>query len=265
MKIDDAKGLVDEYYEWLKAETAIAVLPQSNWLAVSTPFIGRFNDTISFYMQQTGEQITISDDGDTLNNIFASGGNITRGKLKSIIERIKAAYGIGIRHNEIHIKVNRNELVRAKHRFISALIELNDIEIDKGKVKTDFHQEVDDFLYDSFPSLTYTPYFTVRGESGLEYTYDFQCIERDKEELFIKTFNRAGKNLITPFLYSYLKLRDYRPNQNRNLPVRALAILNDTNRIDSTVLSSIENDGADYLNWSLRHEPSYKEKLRPVG
>lgn len=265
MNVELVKNLVCDYYDWLKAETEVLSVPEQNWFAISTPFEGRFNDTIGLYIKKEGDRVYFSDDGETLGNIIACGGNVKSGKIKTIIERTKLAYGIDITDNEIHIEVPNYQALKAKHRFISALIELNDIEIEQGSVKPDFHNEISNYLYYAFPELNYTPFVTIKGETGLEYTYNFQCLVRDKEEIFIKAFNKIGKNLITPFLYSFLKIKNSRPKLNRNLPVRAIAIINDTVDIDSAIINSIKQDGADFIPWSQRKLSVYSNKLCPTN
>ena len=42
---------ISQYYHWLREKTFTKSDGQSGWIAVSTPFLGLFNDPIEVYMR----------------------------------------------------------------------------------------------------------------------------------------------------------------------------------------------------------------------
>ncbi len=64
---------VDHYDDWLKAKTHIPPYDASDWGLISTPFLGRFNDTLEIYAKKHGDEITLSDDGKTLHDLELMG------------------------------------------------------------------------------------------------------------------------------------------------------------------------------------------------
>ena len=98
---------ISKYYKWLKEKTVAKQDEQSGWVAVSTPFLGLFNDPIEIYMKMEGENILLSDDGATLSNLELSGASVTRSpKRKEWMEFILLNYGVTIENGELFVKAN---------------------------------------------------------------------------------------------------------------------------------------------------------------
>ena len=64
---------IAEYYQWLKDNTAIREDKGTGWGSVSTPFVGLFNDNIEIFVKKESDtKILLSDDGETIENLFLS-------------------------------------------------------------------------------------------------------------------------------------------------------------------------------------------------
>ena len=60
--------LMNDYYAFLKEKT-IVTPNSSNWVEISTPFVGLFNDAIDIYAKKEGNKIILSDDGNTMRDL----------------------------------------------------------------------------------------------------------------------------------------------------------------------------------------------------
>src|SRR5689334_8874202 len=95
-------SLMNDYYAFLKDKTLVSASNESEWVEISTPFIGLFNDTVDIYAKKQGSKIILSDDGNTLRDLELSGLEITRSpKRKEILDRILINYGVHINNNEL--------------------------------------------------------------------------------------------------------------------------------------------------------------------
>lgn len=83
---------IDKYYLWLKERTFIEHEEHSDWLVISTPFMGAFNDDIEIYAKKEGDQLLLRDNGETLTNLELQGvkfqGSGIRRSLKTILKSL---------------------------------------------------------------------------------------------------------------------------------------------------------------------------------
>lgn len=80
--------LMDNYYAFLKEKTLVTASSSTDWVEISTPFVGLFNDTVDIYAKKDGNKIILSDDGNTLRDLELSGLEISRSpkEKKSLTE-----------------------------------------------------------------------------------------------------------------------------------------------------------------------------------
>lgn len=150
--------LIDKYYEFLKERTSVITSTESDWIVISTPFIGLFNDMIEIYVKKENGKIVLSDDGVTLKNIELLGPPISRSpKRKDLFENILLIYGVQLHGDELMIEATENNFAQKTHNLISAISEINDMYMtDKHTVASiEFSRKgihKIDSLYKSIPS-----------------------------------------------------------------------------------------------------------------
>src|SRR5690606_39630030 len=49
--------LMNDYYAFLKEKTLVTASNSSDWVEISTPFVGLFNDTVDIYAKKEGNKI----------------------------------------------------------------------------------------------------------------------------------------------------------------------------------------------------------------
>lgn len=260
--IDDSIG---QYYNWLKERTSYKTDEQSGWSSISTPFIGLFNDPIEIYVKMNPDNtISMSDDGQTLNNLELAGVPISRSqKRKEWLEYILLNYGILLKDNELLITANATNFAQKKHNLICAISEISDMEVmAKHLVSSLFKEDVKSHLDEQ--EVIYTPQYIMKGNTGLDFTFDFQIAGRTNE-VVIKSFNSLNKTNVPNFLFSWNDIKDIRERVSGK-ELKGLAIINDTNKeAAEEFISAFESKGADYMLWSERGKPENIAKLREVA
>lgn len=252
---------ISKYYKWLKEKTVAKQDEQSGWVAVSTPFLGLFNDPIEIYMKMEGENILLSDDGATLSNLELSGASVTRSpKRKEWMEFILLNYGVTIENGELFVKANLQDFPQKKHNLICAISEITDMEITAKHIVSSLFREDVKMLLDE-QNIIYTPQFITKGTTGIEFTFDFQIAGKEKE-LVLKSFNSLNKINVPNFLFS---LEDIKPVREKTSgkQLQSLAIINDIEKdIKPELINALQSKNTEIFYWSERNKPESLQKLR---
>lgn len=251
---------VDNYYNWLREKTFIQKDLTTDWYLINTPFIGAFNDTIEIYAQKNGSQLKLSDNGETISNLEIQGLQIQGSKRrKSLLDSILINYGVKIDNDELVIETNINKFSQSKHNFLSAIIEINDLYVlSNHNVASIFKEDVRNYL-DSH-NIIFTPDFISKGSTGLEFNFDFQIAQRDKE-IVIKSFNTINKSNLPTFLFSWDDIKPVREKITKK-NVTAIAIINDIDKeVKSEFLEALKSKNANFILWSEKDSAENKKLL----
>jgi len=255
---------MDDYYSFLKEKTLVTSSNSSDWIEISTPIIGLFNDTVDIYAKKEGSRIILSDDGNTIRDLELSGLEISRSpKRKEILDRILINYGVRINNDELTTEATERDFPQKKLNLISAISETADMYyLARHTVASVFREDVKSYLDEQ--ELIYTPYFISKGSTGLEFTFDFQIAYR-KTEIVIKSFNSVNKMNLPHFLFTWDDIKKVREQQTEK-QIIGLAIINDIDReVSEEYLSALDNKGAQYILWSQRHTPENISKIKLVA
>jgi len=253
--------LMDDYYHFLKEKTIISAGNSTNWVEISTPFTGLFNDTVDIYAKKDSNRILLSDDGNTLRNLELSGLEISRSpKRKEILERILINYGVRIANDELVTEATEKDFPQKKLNLISAITETSDMYyLARHTVASVFREDVKAYLDEH--ELICTPHFISKGSTGLEFTFDFQIAYR-KTEIVIKSFNSINKMNLPHFLFTWEDIKKVRERQTEK-EIIGLAIINDIDRqVNEEYIEALTNYGAQHILWSEREDPENIQKLK---
>jgi hypothetical protein len=251
---------VDNYYNWLREKTFIQKDIHTDWFLINTPFIGAFNDTIEIYAKKNGNQLKLSDNGETISNLEVQGLQIQGSKRRRLLlDSILINYGVKIDNDELTIDTNIEKFSQSKHNFLSAIIEINDLYVlSNHNVASIFKEDVRNYL-DS-QNIIFTPDFISKGSTGLEFNFDFQIAQRDKE-IVIKSFNTINKSNLPTFLFSWDDIKPVREKITKK-DVNAIAIINDIDKeIRTEFLDALKNKNADFILWSEKDSEASKKLL----
>lgn len=252
---------MNDYYAFLKEKTLVTASTSSDWVEISTPFVGLFNDTVDIYAKKEGNKIILSDDGNTLRDLELSGLEISRSpKRKEILDRILITYGVRISNDELTTEATERDFPQKKLNLIAAISETADMYyLARHTVSSVFREDVKAYLDEQ--ELIYTPYFISKGSTGLEFTFDFQIAYRNTE-IVIKSFNSINKMNLPHFLFTWEDIKKVREQQTQKELI-GLAVINDVDReVSEEYLSALDSKGAQHILWSQRHNPDNIRKLK---
>jgi hypothetical protein len=251
---------ITEYYNWLRDKTQVLKDEQTGWYAITTPFLGLFNDNIEIYVKSDNGRIILSDDGQTLSNLKLVGSSIAQSpKRKEWLDMILLNYGVVLNNNEIQTVGNEKEFNQKKHNLLCAISDISDMAmLAKHTVSSLFREDVKGFFDEQ--NIIHTPQFIAKGGTGIEFIFDFQIAGRQKE-LVIKSFNSLNKMNVPTFLFGWEDIKDAREKISGK-QLKGLAIINDIEKeLKQEYIGALESKGADVVMWSQRHQPAMLEKL----
>ena len=242
-------SMIDDYYSWLREKTIVESSNMSDWYSIDTPFLGAFNDTIELYALKKNGSITLSDNGETLNNLELQGVSIQGShKRREIIDNILLNYGLNQNDRELFVEADESNFPQKKHNFLSAILEINDLGVlSKSNIHSIFKEDVRQHLEGL--DIIFTTDFISKGSTGLEFTFDFQIAQRDRE-IVLKSFNSINKNTLSTFLFSWEDIKPVREKVSKK-EVNAVAVINDIDKdVKSEFLEALRTKNANYILWS---------------
>lgn len=247
---------IKSYHDFLIDNTIVKEIKDSDWSEIHTPHLGLFNDYITLYVKKDHNQFILSDDAETLSNLEMAGYNLLKHPTrKGQLDAVLRTYGIKSgNRGELSVLADSKSFAQRQFNLISAIIELNSFALlAKSKSGSLFKEDVKTFL-EADLGLVVTLEFIGRGESGLEFTFDFLQATRT-EERFIKSIPAANSATISHYLFAFEDLASYRTRITGKRQA-GIAILDDKNgTVDQTLINALTFKRSEYVLWSRRHEP----------
>ncbi len=243
--MNNVQELIDSYIQWLKDKTVLRSLDK--WTEVTTPHLDRHNDYIQIYVKTSDNEITLSDDGYTIDDLEMSGCSIDSSpKRRKMLELTLNGFGVERVGNSLQVKAKAESFPVKKHSLIQAILAVNDLFVlSRPNVESFFLEDVGIWLDNN--DIRYVPDATFKGRSGFEHKFDF-VIPKSKRspERFINAINNPRKDTAQAAAFSWMDTKDARQEGSE-----AFFILNDQERnVSDDIHHAFENYGITPILWS---------------
>ena len=240
--------LKEKYINWLEDE--ISVNKIGEYLEVTSPFLDRYNDYLQVYAKiQNDNEIIITDDSYTINNLKMSGIDFNSIKRKQLLTTFINKYNINLKDDELIVKTNIDDFPRKILFLMQAMLNIDDMfMLSQNKVASIFLDDVTNFLDEK--EIFYSKDVNFIGKSGFLYSYEY-LIQRSKTqpERLCKVINNPNRQNFqnTIFMWNDTK-------ETRNYDSKLIVFLNDENKIDSNVMDGFKNYNVDTIPWSRKND-----------
>jgi len=252
--LKDIKALIQTYLNYLHTNFDIEKIEKDIY-KITTPFLDRRNDHLTIYAIIKGEEIILTDDSYTLNDLEMDGITITK-KREEELKRILIGYGVHKKNNELFVIAHRSSFAQKKHNFIQALLNVNDMYLlSHERVTSIFLEDIKNFFDEK--GLIYTENIAIEGKSKITHKFDFlipKQVTKYKEEALIKALNTPKVENIRAILFSFEDIK------NAGRIDKNFVILNDKNPINDKVYEALNNYDVIPLHWK-NLENDYKNYL----
>ena len=80
MMIDEVRGLLDQYAQWVRDKSILREV-NDQYVEITTPYLDRHNDYTQIYVRKDDGGFVLTDGGDTIQDLRASGCDLETSKL----------------------------------------------------------------------------------------------------------------------------------------------------------------------------------------
>lgn len=239
--------LIDSYIQFLKDN--ITLKQVGEYTAITTPFMDRHNDCIELYVKENKkDEIYITDDGYTIDDLADSGFRFNTVKRKKILEDILKSYHLQIKNNELFTITSPQRFACSKHFFIQAILAINDLyTISKSNVSSLFFEDVATFFDDN--DILYNQDIKITGKSGLDHNinYVLPAYKKNKiPERYIQVINNSTKSNTQSNIFLWQDLKNSRKRDNKMY----ILINNIDNSVKEEYIQAYKNYNISTLLWS---------------
>lgn len=247
--IEEIQKLLINYTKWVQDKTIIKKI-DSNWIKIITPHLDRHNDCIQIFARKSDSGYTLSDDGNTINDLMISGCLIDTPKRQELLKITLAGFGIQHNNNELFVNTTYENFPIKKHNLIQAILAVNDLFYLASPIVTSlFFEDVAKWLDAS--EIRYTPKIKFPGKSGYDHMFDFVIPKSKKQtERIIQTVNNPKKDNIEALVFKWLDTKEVRSSD-----AKLYAFLNDMDSsISSSVIDALHNYNLIPVPWQNREQ-----------
>lgn len=245
------EALVKSYVDWMREGISYRDVG-NGWHEVVTPFLNHRNDMIEVYLKSDGDEIVLSDGGNTLNELCLSGVNIESSpKRTRDLDNVLLCFGVSkTEKDELTIRAKTKKFPEAKHRFIQAILAIDDMHmVSRAKVESFFLEDIATYL--GLHDMPFVENAAFTGKSGFKHTIDFVLPKTNaRRERAIKAINKPKKDNIGSALWMLEDTRLIRPE------TVGMVILNDEQEVSTEVYKALKEYDIPYMKWSSRSNPA---------
>lgn len=227
--------LMQNYTDWLTRET-VMVAATGAWTQLVTPYLKFNNDPIEvFFRRDPNDQITYSDDQQTLRELEMIGLTLDDASFGTLVERVLRAHGVHRVGEELTLTAAINNKEIALHRFLETLRNLLDLHVlvrNGNDGTTPPSEDFDSWLRSKDIPFLRNP--TFYGESGLTNTFDFAVpAANGNPEQLIRIISNPGKEQLIGAITIIQDTLSARPES------QGLVVLNDREELKAEVLETL--------------------------
>lgn len=241
--------LIDDYVSWYKTNTFVTDL--DSYSIITTPFVNHINDRIRLYVEKVGDDIILSDDGETINELSLMNLNLSNPTRQKLITGILVNFGVRLDGEVLVTKVNKKDFARGKHRMIEAIIRLYDLTFTQKKnVISVFSEEVQDYLFEH--EMGGIPNSKITGISGIDHNIDYSIgATKTKPERLLQFANHFTFDRVTTFGFIFDDIVALRGAKQQ---IKSIIVVNDEKQIAEKALLAAQSKSIQVIQWSKKEE-----------
>ena len=245
--IEEIRELVDKYSAWVRDKSVLRDLGNA-YVEITTPYLDRHNDYMQIYVRKEDGGFLLTDDGETVEDLRASGCDLETHKRRSLLTATLQGFGVQKNDDALFVKANANNFALRKHNLVQAMLAVNDMFVlSVPMVSSLFHEDVSAWL--DANDIRHTPLVKFTGKSGYDHTFDFVVpASRQAPERLLRAISRPTRDMAEALAFAWIDTRDVRPPASR-----FYALLNDQERITSpSVTDALRSYEISPVLWSER-------------
>ena len=243
---DEITHLTNEYHNWVRRETTLR--ETEDCVEITTPFLDRHNDMMQIYAKVSGDEIILSDDGYTIEDLEFCGFDVDKSDRPTLIEQNLNGFGVQREGKDLMTRATAQNFAVRMHSLLQAMIAIDDLHYlaTPPKVSRRFDKDIEMWL--NVSEITFDSK-TFKGRSGYEVNYKYVIPpSSNMPQRMLVGINAPDRRAVEQAAFRWQDIRDKRPGNARLYP-----ILNDSQR-DSIVgeMDALRNLDINPVLWSDR-------------
>ncbi|ATY88381.1 DUF1828 domain-containing protein [Lactococcus lactis subsp. lactis] len=247
-KMDGLK-LIEDYVSWYKSNSFVS--DHESYTMITTPFVNHINDRIRLYVEKVDDEILITDDGETINELEMMDLDLSNPTRRAIIDNILINFGVKLEDEILTTRVEKKDFARGKHRMLEAIIRLYDLSFTKRRnVISIFSEEVQNYLFDN--EMGGIPNSKIAGISGIDYSVDYSIgATKSRPEVLMQFANNFTFDRITTYGFIFDDISALRGTKHN---VKSVIIANDERQLAEKALLAAKSKEILVIPWSQKEE-----------
>lgn len=249
----ETENNLQSYFDWFKKRYTVNELKNAD--EIVTPFSNHLNDRISIFVEYLkNDEIKLSDDGITIDELLMSGINLKTKTRQKIMKDILKRYGLSLTNETIYvIAENSSHFPQQQHNLLQGILSIYDILFTtKENTINIFNEDVHEFLFEN--DFGGTSDVKLSGKSGLIHQIDYSLGATKRRPLTLVKFlnSPAFKDVAAQKFIS----DDLRQNLvTSKFSYKYVIIANDNkNNIPQKSLTASKEIGIDLIPWSKKSD-----------
>ncbi len=250
--IEQIIKLTEEYHNWVSESTTLREI--ENCVEITTPFLDRHNDMMQIFATVSGDEITLSDYGYTIEDLEFCGINVNTSNRSKLIEQNLNGFGVKRNGNDLVTRATAQDFALRMHNLVQAMIAIDDLYYLATPSRVSrFDADLVTWLNDSGISFDTKKF---KGKTGYNVDYKYVIPQSSKmPERMLLTIDNPDRNAVEQVAFRWLDIRDDRPSDARLYP-----ILNDAHCISvMKEMDALRSHEISPIPWSERE--SVREEL----
>ena len=247
--IDEIRNLLDDYAQWVRDKSVLRKVDEQ-YVEITTPYLDRHNDYTQIYVRKDNGAFVLTDGGDTIQDLRASGCDLETSKRKELLAAALNGFGVRREGDALIVKATPQDFSLRKHNLIQSILAVNDLfYLAVPFVASLFLEDVTAWL--ELHDIRFTPNVKFTGRSGYDHTFDFVVpASRRAPERLIRAINRPNRDLAETMAFAWIDTKEVRPAASK-----FYAFLNDENRPPAIpIVDALQNYDIVPVLWSRRDD-----------
>lgn len=245
--IEEVRALLDQYAQWVRDKSVLREVGD-RYVQITTPYLDRHNDYIQIYVRRDDGAFALTDGGETIQDLRASGCELETSKRKDLLIATLNGFGVRREGDALSVRATAQDFALRKHNLVQAILAVNDLfYLAVPVVASLFLEDVTAWL--ELHDIRYTPNVKFTGRSGYDHTFDFVVpASRRAPERLLRAVNRPSRDLAEALAFSWVDTKDVRPAASK-----LYAVLNDEARAPTaSIVDALRNYDIVPVLWSQR-------------
>lgn len=215
--IDQIRQLTEQYHHWMSESTTLRMI--ENGVEITTPFLDRHNDMMQVYAELSGDEIILTDDGYTIEDLEFCGLTVESRRCKELMQLNLNGFGVQREGNDLVTRATAKDFALKLHNLLQAMIAVDDLHYiaPRFRAKHRFNAAIGIWLNESKIQFQAKK---LKAKSG--YFVDYKYVippSGSKPHRVLIGINNPDRGAVEQVAWRWWDVRESRPSDAELFPI----------------------------------------------